>query len=68
MLILAQLEVSKGTPLADYGLAIFSIGCLLVVVLAHLKFMRTYAQKLTEAQTTLTRAIDEMLRYVKDHR
>lgn len=68
MSIFAQLEMSKSSPLADYGIAIFSMGCLLVVVLAHLKFMRTYALNLTKAQTTLTRAIDEMLRYVKDNR
>jgi len=66
MLILAQLEVSKGTPLADYGIALFSIGSLLIVVLQHLKFMRTYATQLTEAQTSLTCAINEMMRHVKD--
>ncbi len=65
MNVLAQLDVEH---IADYGVAIFSIGCLLVVVLQHMKFLRSHFQKLTEAQTTLTRAIDEMLRFLKSNR
>ena len=59
--LFSQLDVEH---IADYGVAIFSIGCLLVVVLQHMKFMRSYTTKLTESQVTLSRAIDEMLRYM----
>ena len=51
--------------LAEYGVAIFAMGCLVAVVLKHLQFVKHHISDSTRASQRLADMIEQMLRYLE---
>lgn len=51
--------------LAEYGVAIFAMGCLVVVVLKHLQFVKHHISDSTRASQRLADMIEQMLTYLR---
>lgn len=52
-------------PIAQYGVAIFSIGAILFIVVLFVKFIKDFMVKAVETQQELKDAVHEMLLYFK---
>jgi len=53
---------------AEYGVAIFAMGCLLVVVLKQMTFMKTHIRHSTESNVKLACAINQMLTFLENRK
>ena len=50
--------------LAEYGVAVFALGAIVIIVLAFLKFIKNHIQDSTRASQRLADMIEQMLKFL----